>query len=57
VSLSGDDDAELRGYLERLSDGGTVTLALERQMWGDEFGMCVDRFGVSWMVNIAQPQS
>ena len=57
VSLSGDDDAELRGYWERLSDGGTVTLALERQMWGDEFGMCVDRFGVSWMVNIAQPQS
>jgi PhnB protein len=22
-------------------------------MWGDEFGMCVDQFGVGWMVNIA----
>jgi PhnB protein len=26
-------------------------------MWGDEFGMCVDRFGVGWMVNVTQPQS
>ena len=54
VSLSGDTgaDAELRGYWEKLSDGGTVTMPLERQMWGDDFGMCVDRFGIPWMVNI-----
>jgi PhnB protein len=53
VSLSGDDADELRGYWEKLSDGGTVTVPLEKQMWGDEFGMCVDRFGTAWMVNIA----
>ena len=57
VSLSGDDADELRGYWEKLSDGGTVTMPLEKQMWGDEFGMCVDRFGVNWMVNISQPQA
>jgi PhnB protein len=57
VSLSGDDSAELHGYWEKLSQGGTVSVPLERQMWGDEFGMCVDRFGVPWMVNIAQPQT
>jgi PhnB protein len=27
---------------------------LEKQMWGDEYGACVDRFGVPWMVNISQ---
>jgi PhnB protein len=54
VSLSGDDADELRRYWERLSDGGTVTLPLEKQMWGDEFGMCMDRFGVPWLVNITQ---
>jgi PhnB protein len=53
VSLSGDDADELRGYWEALSADGTVTLPLEKQMWGDEFGMCVDRFGIPWMVNIA----
>ena len=56
ISLSGDDADELRGYWEKLSAGGTVSVPLEKQMWGDEFGMCADRFGVPWMVNIAQPQ-
>ncbi|MBW8698027.1 hypothetical protein MBT84_00440 [Streptomyces sp. MBT84] len=56
VSLSGDDDAELRGYWEKLSDGATVAVPLDKQMWGDVFGMCTDRFGITWMVNIAQPQ-
>jgi PhnB protein len=56
VSLSGDDGSELRGYWEKLSDGGMVSVPLEKQMWGDEFGMCVDRFGTAWMVNIGQPQ-
>ena len=56
ISLSGDDGDQLRGWWEKLSDGGTVTMPLEKQMWGDEFGMCTDRFGVPWMVNITQPQ-
>jgi PhnB protein len=57
MSLSGDDGETLRSYWETLSDGGTVTVQLEKQMWGDEFGMCIDRFGIAWMVNIAHPQS
>jgi PhnB protein len=57
VSLSGDDGDALRQYFEKLADGGTVTMPLEKQMWGDEFGMCTDRFGTAWMVNIGQPRS
>ncbi|HEX9063497.1 MAG TPA: VOC family protein [Streptosporangiaceae bacterium] len=56
VSLSGDAGDELRGYFARLSEGGTVTMPLAKQVWGDEFGMCVDQFGVAWLVNISQPQ-
>ena len=51
VSLSGDDDA-LRGYWKGLAEGGTITMPLEKQMWGDEFGMLTDRFGIPWLVNI-----
>lgn len=54
ISLSGDDEAELRSYWDRLTDGGTVALPLEQQVWGDLFGMCSDRFGIQWMVNIAR---
>jgi PhnB protein len=57
ISLSGDDEQELRGYWDKLSQGGTVTIPLEKQMWGDLFGQCTDQFGIQWMVNIAQPQS
>ena len=53
VSLSGDEDSDLRGYWEKLSEDGTVTMPLEKQMWGDIYGQCVDKFGVEWMVNIA----
>ncbi|TGA95949.1 VOC family protein [Streptomyces sp. MZ04] len=56
VSLSGDDESELRGYWEKLSAGGTVAVPMEKQMWGDVFGMCTDRFGIPWMVNISEPQ-
>jgi PhnB protein len=53
ISLSGDDEGTLRGYWDRLSDGGTVTVPLEKAPWGDTFGMCTDKYGVPWMVNIA----
>lgn len=52
ISLSGEDEAELRGYWDKLAEGGSVTMPLEKAPWGDTFGMCVDKFGVSWLVNI-----
>lgn len=53
VSLSGDDDAELRGYWEKLIEGGEILEPLVQAPWGDSFGMCVDKFGVRWLVNIS----
>jgi PhnB protein len=53
VSLSGDDEAVRRGWFEKLSEGGTVSMPLNQAPWGDSFGMCIDRFGISWLVNIA----
>jgi PhnB protein len=52
MSLSGDNEAELKGYFQKLSDSGTVIMPLEQAPWGDTFGMVTDKFGVSWMVNI-----
>jgi PhnB protein len=56
ISLSGDDDAELRGSWDKLSADGKVTMPLEKAPWGDSFGMCADKFGINWMVNIAGGQ-
>ena len=57
VSLSGDSNSPLHEYWEKLSDGGTVNVPLDKQVWGDEFGQLTDKFGVPWMVNISQPQA
>ena len=53
ISLSGDDDATLRGWWDGLSAGGTVTMPLNQAPWGDHFGQLTDKFGIDWIVNIA----
>jgi PhnB protein len=53
VSLSGDNEAELTSYFQKLSAGGTSTMPLAKAPWGDSFGMLTDKFGVSWLVNIS----
>ncbi len=57
MSLSGDDEASLTIYFEKLQEGGTVTMPLQKAAWGDTFGMLVDRFGIRWLVNISAGQS
>ncbi|TDL39779.1 VOC family protein [Arthrobacter nitrophenolicus] len=57
ISLSGEDEAELRGYYDKLSgDGGSVTVPMEKSPWGDVFGMCKDRYGIGWLVNVNAAQ-
>lgn len=53
VYLGGDDD-ELRVYFEKLAQGGTITMPLEKQPWGDEAGSLIDKFGIPWMFNVTQ---
>ena len=53
ISLGGDDEADLTRWWEGISAGGAITAPLMKAPWGDSFGMCIDKFGVPWMVNIA----
>ena len=54
VSISGGeaDASRLHSYWDKLAAGGTTTMPLAQQSWGDEFGMCTDKFGVPWMIDI-----
>ena len=55
VSLSGEgaDETVLTGYWEKLIVGANVTQPLSKATWGDSFGMCIDKFGTRWLINIA----
>lgn len=57
LSLSGDDETTLKGYWDKLSEGGQITMPMDKAPWGDTFGMCVDRYGISWMVDIGPVQA
>lgn len=53
MSISGDEEELMRGYFEKLSEGGMVTMPMEKAVWGDIFGMCTDKYGVSWLVDVS----
>lgn len=57
VTLSGEDESELRGYWEKLSQGANVVMPLEKAPWGDFYGMLTDKYGIVWQVNIAGDQA
>ncbi|TAH33326.1 VOC family protein [Candidatus Saccharibacteria bacterium] len=56
LSLSGDDEPTLKGYWDKLSEGGSVTVPMDKAPWGDTFGMLTDKYGISWMVDIGPVQ-
>ncbi len=55
ISIVGKDKAEADRAFEMLSAGGSVAMPLANAPWGPYFGMCVDRFGIHWMVSLATP--
>lgn len=52
LSLMGSDETKLRGYFDKLAEGGQATHPIEKQFWGDIYGDLRDKYGISWMVNI-----
>lgn len=56
LSISGDNQTQLTALFEALSEGGTVSMPLAKQVWGDIFGMFTDKYGIHWLVNITAPE-
>lgn len=57
VNLTLTDQDRARQVFEALAEGGSVEMPLGETFWSPLFGSCVDRFGVSWMVNVDGGQS
>ena len=57
VSIHVKDKAEAERIFNALAEGGNVTMPFSQTFWSPGFGMCVDRFGIPWMVNTeGEPQ-
>ena len=57
LTLQPDSEEEAIRLFNALSEGGTVTMPLEKTFWNATFGMFVDKFGINWMVNYDHPQA
>jgi PhnB protein len=53
VSLMNHDVAEAERVFAALSAGGQINMPMQKTFWAERFGMCVDRFGIPWLVNCA----
>jgi PhnB protein len=51
VSLTVEDAAEGERRFKALAEGGTVNMPFSKTFWAKGFGMCVDQFGIPWMIN------
>jgi PhnB protein len=55
LSIAAPDAATAERWFAALSDGGQVQMPMTKTFFSPRFGMTADRFGVSWMVLVAQP--
>lgn len=51
VNISIEEPADADRIFAALSNGGRVTMPIDRTFWARRFGMVVDRFGTPWMIN------
>jgi PhnB protein len=56
INLEPDTRAETERLFKALSEGGKVNMPLQEMFWGDYFGACVDKYGISWMFNCASKE-
>lgn len=52
LSIVVPDEASAERVFAALSDGGLVTMPLDKTFWAPKFGLLTDRFGVTWMVSV-----
>jgi PhnB protein len=56
ISVTPDSRDEADRLFNGLSADGKIEMPMADMFWGDYFGSFVDKFGVSWMINFANPK-
>lgn len=56
ITINAESEVEVDKIFPLLSEGGKVEMPLNKTFFGSYFGMCQDKFGVSWMINYSYPQ-
>ncbi|HYE21978.1 MAG TPA: VOC family protein [Verrucomicrobiae bacterium] len=51
ICLQASNEKEADKLFNALSDEGKIEMPMNKTFWGAYFGMCVDKFGIQWMIN------
>ena len=57
ISVNTESKVEAEEIFEKLSEGGKVTMPLDKTFWSPYFGMLTDKFEVNWMINLDQGEN
>jgi len=57
LALGSDDIAKTESMFNKMSEGGKVTMPMEKTFWAERFGMLTDKFGINWMFNVDTPHT
>lgn len=57
VSVQADTREQAASLFQALAKNGQITVPLEDTFWGSYFGMCIDQFGIQWMISYDKPKA
>lgn len=57
IYLDTNSEEETNKIFNKLGEGGTIEMKLEKTFWGSYFGSLKDKYGIEWMLNYTYPQS
>lgn len=56
IAIHADNMEEATALFQALSEGGQITIPLDKTFWGDVLGMLKDKFDIQWIVNFSEPK-
>jgi PhnB protein len=54
IGIDFESEALAEDVFAKLATGGSVIMPFEQTFWAKKFGMLTDKFGIKWMVNVAE---
>jgi PhnB protein len=51
VCIQAESEAEVDRIFDGMAAGGKIEMPVNKTFWGAYFGICIDKYGVQWMIN------
>ncbi len=56
IHLVVENDKQVYDFVEKLAEGGEITMPADNTFWNSVYGSLVDKYGISWGIEFEIPQ-